>query len=85
MTQLVNEWNRDTHWPKAFAREASQPSRIGVVGESAYPLADGIHSEALANFVDCTVEYATDLFDKIAEAISLPSAQALEEWLDRTG
>jgi hypothetical protein len=85
LMELVNEWNRDTHWPKAFVRETARPNRITVVGENAYPLPGGIHSEALASFVDCTVEYATDLFDKIAEAISLPSAQALEEWLDRTG
>jgi hypothetical protein len=49
------------------------------------PLTDGIHVEALVNFVDCTIECAARLFDKIAQAISLPSAQTLEQWLDRTG
>lgn len=85
LLELVNEWNRDTHWPKAYVRETSRPNRIAVVGENGYPLPDGVHPEALANFVDCTVNYASDLFDRIANAISLPSAQSLEEWLDRTG
>jgi hypothetical protein len=85
LTELVNEWNRDTHWPKAFVRETMQPNRITVVGENAYPLPAGIHQEALGNFIECTIEYATDLFNKVAEAVSLPSAQSLEEWLDRTG
>src|SRR4051794_33321692 len=43
LMELVNEWNRDTHWPKAYVRETSDPSQIGVVGENTYPLQDGIH------------------------------------------
>jgi hypothetical protein len=85
LTQLVNDWNRDTHWPKAFVREVSQPNRIGVVGETAYPLANGIHDEALGNFIDRTIECAIQLFDKIAESMSLPSVQTMEQWLSSSG
>jgi hypothetical protein len=81
LMELVNDWNRDTHWPKAFVRETSHPGQVGVVGESTYPLKDGIHFEALARFIDYTVQGAFDLFDKIGEAIRLPSAQTLETWL----
>src|ERR1700724_1783507 len=45
LMELVNAWNRDTHWPKAFLRETSDPDRVGVVGENSYPLAHGIHFE----------------------------------------
>jgi putative sensory transduction regulator len=83
LMELVNEWNRDTHWPKAFVRETAQPSRLSVVAENAYLLTDGIHIEALGNFIRSTVEYGTDLFEKIERAICLPSADALEQWMDR--
>jgi Putative bacterial sensory transduction regulator len=81
LMELVNDWNRDTHWPKAYVRETSDPSQIGVVGENTYPLKDGIHFEALTRFIDYTLTAAFDLFDKINEALRLPSAQTLETWL----
>jgi Putative bacterial sensory transduction regulator len=84
LMKVVNDWNRDTHWPKAFVRKTSQPNRIGVVGETSFPLSKGIHFEAVAEFIGYTTRCAPDLFDKIAEAISLPSTETLERWLDRT-
>lgn len=84
LMELVNDWNRDTHWPKAFVRETAQPSHVSVVGECAYLLTDGIHLDGLGNFIKSTAEYGTDLIEKIERAISLPSADALEEWMDRT-
>jgi hypothetical protein len=84
LMEVVNEWNRDTHWPKAFVRETSQPNQIGVIGETSFPLSKGIHFEAVAEFIGYTTRCAGDLFDKIAEAISLPSTETLERWLDRT-
>ena len=84
LMELVNDWNRDTHWPKAFVRETSTPDKVGVVGENSYPVRDGIHVEALTDFIGRTVSCGADLFDKINDAISLPSAQTLEHWLDRT-
>jgi hypothetical protein len=83
--EAVNDWNRDTHWPKAFVRETSQPNRVGVVGETSFPLTEGIHFEGLAEFIGYTIRCATDLFDKITQAINLPSTQVLEQWLNRTG
>jgi hypothetical protein len=85
LMELVNDWNRDTHWPKAFVRETAAPNHVTVVGESAYLLTDGIHLAALGNLITSTVEYGVDLFAKIEQAASLPSAEALEEWMDRTG
>src|ERR1700741_599839 len=29
LMEVVNEWNRDPHWPKAFVRETSDPARVG--------------------------------------------------------
>jgi hypothetical protein len=81
LMELVNEWNRDTHWPKAFVRETSSPSQVGVVGETSYPLKHGIHFDALARFIDCSITGSLDLFDKIDQAIRVPSAQTLESWL----
>ncbi|MEZ0351513.1 YbjN domain-containing protein [Mycobacterium sp. pR1184] len=85
LMEVVNDWNRDNHWPKAFVRECTQPSHFSVVGESAYLLTDGIHLAGLGHFIRSTVEYGTDLIEKIEHAVSLPSAGALEEWMDRTG
>ncbi|GLE52659.1 YbjN domain-containing protein [Mycobacterium montefiorense] len=85
LMELVNEWNRDNHWPKAFVRETAATNYVNVVGESAYLLTDGVHLAALGNFIRSTVEYGADLIDKIEQAICLPSADALEEWMDRTG
>ena len=85
LMELVNDWNRETHWPKAFVRETARPGHVSVVGENAYLLTDGIHIEALGNLVRSTVEYGADLFEKIERAICLPSAHTLEEWMDRTG
>lgn len=85
LMELVNDWNRDTHWPKAFVRETVRPGRVSVVGENAYLLSDGIHLEALGNLVRSAVEHGADLFAKIEQAIRLPSAHALEQWMDRTG
>jgi Putative bacterial sensory transduction regulator len=85
LMELVNDWNRETHWPKAFVRETARPGQVSVVGENAYLLTDGIHVEALGNLVRSSVEYGADLFEKIERAICLPSAHTLEEWMDRTG
>ncbi|WAJ45676.1 YbjN domain-containing protein [Mycobacterium sp. Aquia_216] len=85
LMELVNDWNRDNHWPKAFVRETAQPSHVSLVGESAYLLTDGIHLAALGNFIKSTVEYGADLIEKIERAVCLPSAGALEQWMDRTG
>jgi hypothetical protein len=85
LMELVNDWNRDTHLPKAYVRETSKPSRVAVVGESTLPLAEGIHFEALASFITITIRSAMKLFDWINQTISLPSARELEQWLDRTG
>ncbi|TAM68879.1 YbjN domain-containing protein [Mycobacterium sp.] len=85
LMELVNDWNRDTHWPKAFVRETARTGHVSVVGENAYLLSDGIHLEALGNLVRSAVEYGADLFAKIEQAIRLPSAHTLEQWMDRTG
>ncbi|OBH45550.1 YbjN domain-containing protein [Mycobacterium mantenii] len=85
LMELVNDWNRETHWPKAFVRETPRPGHVSVVGENAYLLSDGIHVEALGNLIKSAVEYGGDLFAKIEQAIGLPSAHALEQWMDRTG
>jgi Putative bacterial sensory transduction regulator len=85
LMELVNDWNRDAHWPKAFVRETAKPGHVSVVGENAYLLTDGIHIEALGNFIRASVEYGADLFEKIERALCLPSAHALEQWMDRTG
>jgi hypothetical protein len=85
LMELVNDWNRDNHWPKAFVRETAAPTHVSVVGEGAYLLTEGVHLEGLGNFVKSTVEYGADLFEKIEQAICLPSADTLEEWMDRTG
>ena len=66
-------------------RETAKPGHVSVVGENAYLLTDGIHVEALGNFIRATVEYGADLFEKIERAVCLPSAHALEQWMDRTG
>ncbi len=83
--ELVNNWNRDTHWPKAFcARNRAAPGQRGrrerLPAHRRHPTL-----AALGNFIRSTVEYGTDLFTKIEQAIALPSAQALEQWMDRTG
>jgi Putative bacterial sensory transduction regulator len=85
LMDVVNDWNRDTYWPKAFVRETSQPGRIAVVGESAFPLADGIQFDALGNFINASIRTGAELFAKVARATSVPSVRTLEEWLDRTG
>lgn len=85
LMELVNDWNRDTHWPKAFVRETARPSHVSVVGENAYLLSEGIHIEALGSLIKSAVEYGGDLFSKIDRTVCLPSADALEEWMDRTG
>ena len=84
LLEVVNEWNRDTHWPKAFVRETSQPDRIGVAGEYSVVLPKGVHYDGLAEILECTLACAGDLFDAVNAAISLPSTQTLEQWLDRT-
>ena len=84
LLELVNEWNRDTRWPKASVRETSDPNRVGVVGETCYPLTHGIHFEAFAGFADHTIKSAIDLFDRITEAVELPSSRTLDLWLRQT-
>lgn len=85
LMELVNEWNRETRWPKAFVYETADPARIGVAGENAYPLTHGIHFQALATFVDTTIGGAIELFEWIRRTVDLPSAQTLERWLGETG
>lgn len=84
LMELANSWNRDNHWPKAFVRETAYPGFVAVVGENAHLLTDGIHLEALGNLVRSTVDYGADLFAKIERTLSLPSAEAMERWMDRT-
>ena len=84
LMEVVNEWNRDTWWPKAFVRETSHADQVGVVGEHTVWLPKGIHFEALVELIDGATACAADLFEKVAAAMSLPSTQTLERWLDRT-
>jgi hypothetical protein len=81
LMELVNEWNRDYRWPKAYVRETSDPARIEVVGENCFPLTEGIHFEAFTALVDFTIRGAVELFEKIGPAVELPSARTLERWL----
>ncbi|HTQ17101.1 YbjN domain-containing protein [Mycobacterium sp.] len=85
LMELVNDWNRDAYWPKAFVRETSGPSQVGVVGESCYPLKYGVHFEALGRFIDYTVNAAFELFERIGDAIQLPSAGTLQAWWGQAG
>jgi Putative bacterial sensory transduction regulator len=85
LMEVVNNWNRDTWWPKAFLQETSRPDQVGVFGEYSVYLPKGIHFDGLVELIGCTTACAGDLFDKIAAAMRLPSTQTLEGWLDRTG
>jgi hypothetical protein len=81
LMELVNGWNHDTRWPKAYVRETSSPDRVGVVAENCYPMMDGIHFEAFTRYVDYTIGGAVELFDTISRGIELPSARTLDLWL----
>ncbi len=81
LMELVNKWNHDTRWPKAYVRETSSPDRVGVVAENCYPMMDGIHFEALTRYIDYTIGGAAELFDTISQGIELPSAHTLDLWL----
>ncbi len=82
LLELVNEWNRDTRWPKAYVRETSDPGRVAVVAENCYPLTEGIHFAAFTVFADATIAGAVRLFERISQSIELPSAHTLQLWLD---
>jgi hypothetical protein len=81
LMELVNGWNRDTRWPKAYVRETSTPDLVGVVAENCYPLMDGIHFEAFTRYVDYAIGGAVELFDTISQGIELPSARTMDLWL----
>ncbi|MGV9950277.1 YbjN domain-containing protein [Rhodococcus aetherivorans] len=85
LLEQVNQWNRETHWPKASLREGADGESVWVVGENCYPLMDGIHSALFATLADYTIETAATLFERVAEAVEIPSAQTLEAWFRTTG
>lgn len=82
LMEVINDWNRDSWWPKAFVRQTSLPDQVSVVGEQSIWLPEGIHFEAVAEFIDATNACASDLFGKITAAMALPSAPTLQRWLD---
>jgi hypothetical protein len=66
---LINEWNRDKRWPKAYLYirdPASSPSGE-IILEHQLPLENGIHQELLNEFTDSTLTAAYAFWGWIVE------------------
>lgn len=60
---LVNDWNRDRIWPKAYLR--SEGARMAVYAEMSVDLGAGVTDEQLATHLTCGLGTAGRLFSAL--------------------
>lgn len=80
LLERANRWNRDTCWPKASVRVSSDGLSARVVGKCSFPFVDGVPGEWFEKACDRAIAAAPDLFEQVAQATQVPSAQTLESW-----
>ena len=67
LLQMVNDWNRDFLWPKAYAWPAENGT--GLIVEHSITLAHGVTDLQIAVFVDLALGTGTSFFSKVAEKL----------------
>lgn len=68
---LVNDWNRDRYWPKAYVRE--EQGALSLYGECSTDLESGVTDGQLGELVEQALETTLSLF-AVAEASLGPVA-----------
>jgi len=74
---LVNEFHNERRWPKAYLRPIAN-SRVQLVAEMQYPLADGVHDELLETLTRLALATANDLFGWVSERYRPPAPSELD-------
>lgn len=70
LLQIVNGWNRDRFWPKAYLRQES--SRLALYGEWSTDLARGVTDEQLGRLVLTGLATTLQLFDNAETTLGPP-------------
>jgi len=70
LLHVVNGWNRDRFWPKAYVRE--EGDRLALYGEGSTDLAHGVTDDQLARFVLTGLATTLQLFDHVAATLPPP-------------
>lgn len=60
---VVNDWNRDRIWPKAYLR--AEEDGLALYGETSTDLEHGVTDAQLLRLVDCGLSTAIQLFDAV--------------------
>lgn len=72
---LINTWNTDKLWPKAYFRE--EDATLGIYGEFSTPLSNGATQAQLDDLMSCALGTTLQLFKELDE--QFPAAAAAAE------
>jgi len=67
LLHVVNGWNRDRFWPKAYVRE--EDGQLALYGEWSTDLAHGVTEEQLGRVVLTALATTLQLFDHVATTL----------------
>ncbi|MGF0116430.1 YbjN domain-containing protein [Promicromonospora sp. Marseille-Q5078] len=76
LTSLLNAWNVERIWPKAFARPEDDGSGVVVYAEVATDLRSGANDEQLERIVDCGLATGLSFFEMLDERYPDPEGGA---------
>lgn len=78
LNALVNDWNADKLWPKAYTRE--EDGLVGVYGELAVDYEPGVTDDQIFQQLSCVVATTLQLFDHLDAHYPAQAAAAREEF-----
>lgn len=68
--EILNTWNREKIWPKAYYR-VNDEGTISVFGEHASDWEDGVTDEQLQLTITCALSTTHSLFNNVVEELGL--------------
>lgn len=77
LLDVVDEWHRDTLWPKCYLRE--EDDELAVYTELNVPLGRGTTLAQLAEVMQCALATGCQLFDHLVEKYPDPDAGSGDE------
>lgn len=64
--EVCNDWNRETRWPKTYARHADEDT-VAINAELNIDFEQGVTDEQLQQQIQCVVSTGLSFFDKLNE------------------
>jgi hypothetical protein len=77
--QMLNDWNREKLWPKAFIREDEDGLQNSIYGEATFDFSEGVTSKQLHYTLDYSLQCTLQLFEHLGSLVGPDSAQESDQ------